>query len=203
MALLELRPITRDESDQFIRDFHRHHGTPLGALWRHAIHDDDGKLVGVAVVGRPVARALDDGVTCEVTRLATDGAPNGCSMLYAASKRAAEAKGYRRGLTYILASESGASLRAAGWVRLWDVKGRSWDCPSRPRTDKHPTEDKVAYGWGAWPAVRVAEIRAELETLAVARAAGNRTAQMRARRLEEELRAFNPTPQANAGSETP
>ncbi|VXC82011.1 hypothetical protein SPHINGOT1_20174 [Sphingomonas sp. T1] len=113
---------------------------------------EDGALVGIAVVGRPVARALQDVLTMEVTRLCTDGEANGCSMLYGAARRAAVAKGYRRGLTYILASETGASLRAAGWRFLWRVAGRSWDTPSRPRTDKHPTEDKVAYGWGDWPA---------------------------------------------------
>lgn len=150
---VELRPITRDEADAFIRARHRHHGVPVGAIWRHAAHDDNGELVGVAVVGRPVARALDDGLTVEITRLCTDGHPNACSMLYGAARRAAIAKGYRRGLTYILASEDGASLRAAGFAKLWEVKGRSWDCPSRPRTDKHPTEDKVAYGWGAWPEI--------------------------------------------------
>lgn len=151
--MIELRPITRDECDAYIREHHRHHGVPVGALWRQAVHDDTGRIVGVAVSGRPVARALDDGLTVEVTRLCTDTTPNACSMLYSASRRAAEAKGYRRGLTYILASESGASLRAVGWSVLWTTKGRSWDCPSRPRTDKHPTEDKVAYGWGAWPSV--------------------------------------------------
>lgn len=72
-------------------------------------------------------------------------------MLYAASRRVAEAKGYRRGLTYILASEDGGSLRATGWRPLWTVKGRSWNTPARPRTDKHPTDDKQAWGWGAWP----------------------------------------------------
>jgi hypothetical protein len=148
--MIELRPISRDEGDPFIRLHHRHHNVPLGALWRHAAHDDNGSLVGVCVVGRPVARPLDDGFTMEVTRLCTDGEPNACSMLYAAARRAAIAKGYRRGLTYILASEDGASLRAAGWEPLWTVRGRSWDAPSRPRTDKHPTEDKQAYGWGAW-----------------------------------------------------
>lgn len=159
---LDLRPITRDEGDAFIRQHHRHHGVPVGALWRHAVHDDAGEIVGVAVAGRPVARALDDGLTVEVTRMCSDTHPNACSMLYAAVKRAADAKGYRRGLTYILASEwdrfdgegrriGGASARAAGYRFLWRVKGRSWDTPSRPRTDKHPTEDKVALGWGAWP----------------------------------------------------
>lgn len=119
--------------------------------------------VGVAIVGRPVARALDDGLTVEVTRLCTDGEPNACSMLYAAARRTADAKGYRRGLTYILKSEwdrfegnrrtGGRSLLAAGYRFLWEVDGRSWNCKSRPRTDKHPTEDKIALGWGAWPAL--------------------------------------------------
>ena len=103
-------------------------------------------IVGVAIVGRPVARELDDGLTVEVTRLCTLGAYNACSLLYGAARRAADAKGYRRGLTYILASEGGDSVRAAGYRQLWTVKGRSWSCQSRPREDKHPTVDKVAYG---------------------------------------------------------
>lgn len=149
--MISLRPIKRDEGDAFIREHHRHHNVPVGALWRHAAHDEAGSIVGVAVVGRPVARALDDGLTVEVTRLCSDGEPNTCSLLYSATRRAAIAKGYRRGITYTLASEDGASLRASGWRFLWRVKGRSWDTRSRPRTDKHPTEDKIAYGWGAWP----------------------------------------------------
>jgi hypothetical protein len=184
MSAIDLRPITRDEGRAFVRAHHRHHSWPVGFLWLHGIHDQAGEVVGLAVNGRPVARALDDGLTHEVTRCCTNGHPNGCSMLYAASERAAKAKGYRRGLTYLLASEwyrfldfdgesvlvcssreeaepylaagnrhiGGASVRACGWRYLWDVKGRSWDCDSRPRTDKHPTEDKVAVGWGAWPA---------------------------------------------------
>lgn len=149
--MIELRPAYRDEVRPFIREHHRHHGIPVGHLWFHGAHDDDGRLVGVAVVGRPVARALDDHLTMEVTRLCTDGTPNACSLLYAAARRAAIAKGYRRGLTYILSSENGGSLEGAGWRYLWTVKGRSWDTPGRPRTDKHPTEDKAAYGWGSWP----------------------------------------------------
>lgn len=148
---IELRPITKKDAHQFVRDHHRHHGAPVGALWWQAVHNDSGVIVGVAITGRPVARELDDGLTCEVTRLCTDGHPNACSMLYSASLRVAKSKGYRRGLTYILASEDGGSLRAAGWRLLWNVKGRSWDCQSRPRTDKHPTEDKQAWGWGSWP----------------------------------------------------
>lgn len=164
MVGLELRPVSRDEAFEYVRANHRHHGAPVGDLWRHAVHDDDGVLVGVAIVGRPVARALDDGLTVEVTRLCTSGAPNADSLLYGAARRAAEAKGYRRGLTYILASEwerfdsltggriGGVGARSAGYRPLWRVKGRSWDCKSRRRVDKHPTEDKVALGWGAWAA---------------------------------------------------
>ena len=151
--MIELRPITQKDAHDYIRRHHRHHGAPVGELWRHAVHDDQGVIVGVATVGRPVARALDDGLTVEVTRLCTDSTPNACSMLYGAARRAADAKGYRRGLTYILASEDGASVRAAGYRLLWTVRGRSWDCPSRRRIDKHPTVDKIAYGWGAWPAL--------------------------------------------------
>lgn len=153
---LELRPLAREEARRFIREHHRHHGVPVGWLWLHGVHDAEGVLAGVAVVGRPVSRELDDGLTMEVTRLATAGVANGCSILYGAARRAAIAKGYRRGLTYILSSEDGASLRAAGWVMLWKVNGRSWDAPGRPRTDKHPTEDKMAYGWGAWPQIAAA-----------------------------------------------
>lgn len=154
---LDLRPVAREEARRFIREHHRHHGVPVGWLWLHGVHDGGGVLAGVAVVGRPVARELDDGLTMEVTRLATIGAANGCSILYGAARRAAIAKGYRRGLTYILSSESGASLRAAGWHFLWHVDGRSWDAPGRPRADKHPIEDKTAYGWGAWPQIAAAE----------------------------------------------
>ncbi|CRY35159.1 XF1762 family protein [Burkholderia pseudomallei] len=151
--MIELRPISREDAFAFIREHHRHHGVPVGGLWWQATHDDAGQLVGVAITGRPVARALDDGLTAEVTRLCTNGTPNVCSMLYAAARRVAIDKGFRRGLTYILKSEDGASLRAAGWTFLWDVRGRSWDCPSRPREDKHPTEDKQAWGRGQWPQI--------------------------------------------------
>lgn len=159
---VELRPCTRDEARPFIAQHHRHHGVPVGWLWLHGAQDGDGTLCGVAVCGRPVARELDDGLTMEVTRMCTIGEANTDSLLYAAAERAAKAKGYRRWLTYLLASEwdrfnadgkrtGGAGARGAGWRELWRVDGRSWNCKSRPRTDKHPTEDKVAVGGGAWP----------------------------------------------------
>jgi hypothetical protein len=96
-------------------------------------------------VGRPVARHLDDGWTVEVNRVATDGTRNACSMLYAASWRAARAMGYRRMVTYTLDTEPGTSLRAAGWKIVGEVTARSWSCPSRPRVDKSPHQGKLRW----------------------------------------------------------
>lgn len=96
------------------------------------------------IVGRPVSRHFDDGWTAEVTRLCVlDGHRNACSRLYGAAKRAAQAMGYKRVITYILASEPGTSLKGAGW-RLVNAEagGGSWSCPSRPRVDTHPLEQK-------------------------------------------------------------
>jgi hypothetical protein len=100
---------------------------------------------GVAMVGRPVARNLQDGWTLEVLRVATDGVRNGCSMLYGAAWRAARALGYRRLVTYTLPEEGGGSLRAAGMTLIGKAGGGSWNCASRPRVDKHPTQEKLRW----------------------------------------------------------
>jgi hypothetical protein len=156
---VELRPIMQPEAFAFVREHHRHHSVPVGALWWHAAHDSFGRLAGVAIVGRPVARLLDDGLTCEVTRLCTNGADNACSLLYGAARRTADNKGYRRGLTYILDEEfqhtRGASLRAAGYVYLGKTGGGSWDRPSRRRPNNTPDQPKHKFGWGAWPASEI------------------------------------------------
>jgi hypothetical protein len=88
---------------------------------------------------------LDDGWTAEVVRLATDGSKNVCSMLYAASWRAARAMGYRRVITYILDSEPGTSLIAAGWKCIGECGGGSWSRTSRPRIDKAPLQKKIRF----------------------------------------------------------
>ena len=139
--MLDFCPITFREACDFIQEHHRHHPPPLG--WKFGIGVTDGeKLVGVVTVGRPVARGLDNGKTLEVTRLCTDGTRNAASKLYGWARREAKRRGYNRIVTYILNSESGISLRAAGWHEVTFVKGRSWNCVSRPRNDKHPTVDK-------------------------------------------------------------
>ena len=114
--MLEIVPMTLREANAFVEQNHRHHGPVAGHKFSIGISDGE-KIVGVAIVGRPVSRHLDDGWTLEVNRLCTDGSRNTCSMLYAAAWRAARAMGYKRLVTYILESESGASLRAAVPVR--------------------------------------------------------------------------------------
>jgi|SRR5690606_38717306 len=97
------------------------------------------------MVGRPVARHLQDGLTLEVNRLCTDGTKNVCSKLYSACWRVARELGYRRLITYILESEPGVSLKAAGWREVGVRGGGSWNSPTRPRVDKAPTEKKKLY----------------------------------------------------------
>jgi hypothetical protein len=123
---MEIVPITLRAANAFIAEHHRHNKPVRG--WKFGVAlEDDGRLVGVATAGRPVARHFDDGRTLEVNRTCTDGAPNANSMLYGAVWRAARAMGYRRAITYTQASETGASLRAAGWVRVRDLEPRaSW-----------------------------------------------------------------------------
>ena len=131
-------------ANDFVSRHHRHHGPVQGAKFTAAVALGD-DIVGVAVVGRPVARHLDDGFTVEITRVATDGTRNACSMLYGAAWRIARELGYRRVVTYTLESESGASLRAAGYRLAEPVRGRSWSCPSRPRQDKTEIENRLRW----------------------------------------------------------
>lgn len=112
---LTLVPVPLAEAKAFIEVWHRHLKPPRGHKFSLGLADDDGILVAVAVVGRPVARGLDDGRTLEVTRLATDGTRNACSKLYAAAWKATCALAYRKLVTYTREDETGASLRAAGW----------------------------------------------------------------------------------------
>ena len=142
--MLELVPMSLSDAAEFCAQHHRHHRPPTGGLFAVGVAADE-LVRGVAIVGRPVARGNQDGWTAEVTRVATDGARNACSMLYAACWRAARALGYRKLITYTLASEGGASLRAAGWRTVGEVKGRSWDTPSRPRVDRHPLQNKLRW----------------------------------------------------------
>ena len=141
---LAIVPISFREACAYIERNHRHHPPPRGMVLCIAVSDGD-RIRGVAVVGRPVARRLQDGFTAEVTRVATDGVRNGCSMLYGAAWRAARAIGYNRLVTYTLPKEGGASLRGAGFTLLGEAGGGSWSRKGRPRVDLHPTQ--VKFRW--------------------------------------------------------
>ena len=141
---LEIVPISLRNAFVFVNQHHRHHAAPQGGLFAVAVAVGD-EVVGVAIVGRPVSRVMSDGFTAEVTRLATTGERNACSMLYGASWRAARAMGYRRLITYTLDTEPGASLRGAGWRCVGQAGGGSWSRKNRPRIDKHPTQCKFRW----------------------------------------------------------
>ena len=122
---LRIVPVTFQQACAFVAAWHRRHEPPRGHKFSLGVATDDDVLHGIAIVGRPVARLLQDGLTLEVTRTATDGTPNANSALYGAAWRAARALGYRR---------SGVSLRGAGWRVVAERRPRrGWDTPSRPR----------------------------------------------------------------------
>lgn len=141
---LSIVPLDLAEANALVVQMHRHHGKTIGHKFSLGCADGE-RICGAAIVGRPVARHLDDGWTLEVLRLVTDGTKNACSMLYAAAWRVARALGYRKCITYVLASETGDSVRAAGWREVGSTPGRSWSVPSRPRVDKHPTVPKLRF----------------------------------------------------------
>lgn len=142
---LTVVPCDFDEANAFIARHHRHHQPLKFHKFSLAVADEAGEIRAVCMVNRPTARMLDDGMTLEVTRLASDGCPNACSCLYGAAWRAAKALGYGKLITYILESESGTTLKASGWKLIGKRGGGSWDTPTRPRVDKHPLQKKFLW----------------------------------------------------------
>jgi hypothetical protein len=148
---LSLVPCSLDEANAFVSRHHRHHHpTPVAKFSIAAVNN--GHVVGVVIVGLPKARMAMDGWTLEVTRLATDGTRNACSLLYGAARRAAFALGYSRILTYTLAEEGGASLRAAGFTEEATISGESWmrrsEHGGRFVDDRNPIGDKTRWAAG-------------------------------------------------------
>jgi hypothetical protein len=140
---MEIKPITFREASNFINENHRHHKATVGHKFSIGLYDGE-KVVGVAVCGRPVSRYLDDGETCEINRLCTDGTRNACSMLYGASCRVAKEMGYKKIITYILASENGASLKASGFICEGEAGGTHWT-GKRNRGQEIPNEMKTRW----------------------------------------------------------
>ena len=131
--MLKIKPITLSQANSFILKHHRHHDKAVGQKYSISVYDGE-KMVGVAIVGRPMSRRLDNGRTLEVTRLCTDGTYNACSILYSRCAKIAKEMGYEKIITYILKDEQGTSLKASGWhCEDNDCGGGNWSVPSRPR----------------------------------------------------------------------
>lgn len=138
---MKISPITFKEASAYIKQYHRHHGATVGCKFCISVVDDEGQCHGVAVCGRPVARRLDDGQTLEINRVCTDGTRNACSMLYGAACRIAREMGYKKVITYILASENGASIKASNFICEGEAGGLHWT-GSRNRGQDIPAEMK-------------------------------------------------------------
>jgi len=143
--MLELAPVSLKQANAYVKERHRHHGPVTGHKFSLGAKSG-GTLVGVAIIGRPVSRYLDNGETLEVTRVCTDGTKNACSFLYAAAWRAARAMGYKKLITYILDTESGVSVEAAGFKRADGLAGgKRWTGKRKPPADLYPPQMKYRY----------------------------------------------------------
>lgn len=157
---LHQAPVAQLVAKEFVRKHHRHCPPPAGWRYGGAVSNGPGEegLIGVVMIGRPVARALDQNTVVEVNRLCVrPDIPaalvwNACSLLYGWASREARKRGFKRIITYTLESEEGTSLRAAGWKPEAKTQGGSWSRPGRPRTDKTSTEPKVRWA-PAWCAL--------------------------------------------------
>jgi len=132
---MQIVPMTLKEANEFVLNFHRHNRPTVGGKWAIGL-EHEGELVGVAIVGRAIARKMDDRFVAEVLRTCTnEKAPKGAvSKLYAACWRAWRAMGGRKMITYTLKEESGASLRGAGWKVIAEIRpSGNWGSSKRYR----------------------------------------------------------------------
>lgn len=149
---LRLRPYPVKLALPFCKLVHRRQPKRQPGMWSVAVLEY-GELRGVAIVGRPTARMLDDGFRLEVLRVAVqEGVKHACSMLYGSCSRTARGMGCTDLLTYLHADESGVSLKAAGWVFMGMTKGGEHDRPSRPRAAVVDAEPKQRW-FAPWSAM--------------------------------------------------
>jgi len=142
--MLTIRPCSLKFANEYVSKLHRHHKRSQGHKFSIKVVDSD--VCGVAICGRPVARGCNPEEILEVVRLCTDGTKNACSILYAASARIAKEMGYKSIQSYILDSESGVSLEAAGWSYRYTTRGGQWNhTKGKPRRTDQPTCPKKLY----------------------------------------------------------
>lgn len=143
MTKLIIVPLDLKDANLLVARWHRHHKPVVGHRFSIGVADEQGELHGACINGRPVSRMVDSHTTLEVTRLVTDGTPNACSKLYAAAARIASELGYGKIQTYILDTEPGTSLRAAGWQHEANTRGGQWKhTDGKPRRTDQPTGPK-------------------------------------------------------------
>ena len=127
---MKVKPTTLRFANEYVRQNHRHSKIVQGCKFCIAAIDAEETILGVAIVGRPVSRRLDDGYTAEIVRTCTTGTKNVNSLLYGACARIWKEMGGTRILTYTLETETGISLRAAGYKHTGTTqsfpKGKGW-----------------------------------------------------------------------------
>ncbi len=139
---MQLVHVELQEANEFVAKHHRHHYPVAGHRFSIGCVKN-GTLVGVAIVGRPVARMVDSRTVCEVLRLCTDGTKNACSFLYGASARAAHALGFEKIQTYVLGTENATSLKASNWKFEARTAGGIWThTDGKARRTDQPTGEK-------------------------------------------------------------
>lgn len=156
--MLRIVPMSIDQANAYVHKHHRHAKGALpgakfviGVAAATRVPDLPWVLCGVAIVGFPSAPALQDGILIEIRRVCTDGTRNACSMLYGHARRAARSMGHAPVITYTLASESGASLRAAGFhIDKPDAGGPAEWWHNRPGRRVLPTESDMVGGKVRW-----------------------------------------------------
>jgi antitoxin (DNA-binding transcriptional repressor) of toxin-antitoxin stability system len=142
---MKIVPLELKEANAFIEKLHRHHKPVQGHRFSIGAKKD-GVLVGVATIGRPVARLTPAKEVLEVTRLCTDGTKNACSALYSAAARIGKELGYKKIQSFILDSENGSSLKASGWFFDGISQGGQWKhTDGKPRRTDQPTCQKHKY----------------------------------------------------------
>jgi len=142
---MKIIPLTLKEANEYIRLYHRHHKPVVGH--RFSVGAKTEEIVGIAVVGRPVAREIPQYEVAEVTRLCTVGDKNVCSFLYAACARICKEMGFRKIQTYILSTEPGTSLKACGWRFECETEGGNWNHSWRKgRREDQPMCRKQRWG---------------------------------------------------------
>ncbi len=140
-------PISLKSANEFVLSHHRHNKPVAGHKFSIGLTDSIGNIVGVGIASRPVARMADDGKTIEIVRVCVkEGYKNACSQIYARLIKISRLLGYQKVITYTLAKESGATMRALGAKQAGILKGREWSRAKRPRISQTVyAEEKIKW----------------------------------------------------------